>query len=182
VKRKTFYYISLSLPYLALILCGGLLFFAYELGIDFPQLGGLPGFFFGMVAVFAASAFIWGPLYTWMVLAVLFWSRGKTANEIRSMYLFSPILLGCSMGIPAVFVDLRSSAILLIGGILRAINLDFILRSLIEENAIQEAIFIGVVWALMAATCLIVGYAFVGIALLIEKMMKQRGMFGAEES
>ncbi len=181
MKRKTFYYISLSLPYLVLILGGALLFSMYAVGIDWTMLGGLPGFFFGIVASFSVSAIIWGPLYAWMVLAMLFWGRGKNVNEIRSMYLLSPVLLGCSMGIPALFVDLRSSAILLIWGVLRVANLDFIMRTFLENNSIEEAFFVGVMWALMAVVCLIVGYVFVGIVLLIEKVLKQRGMFTAEE-
>ena len=181
MKRKTFYFISLSLPYLVLILGGALFFFAYAIGIDWTMLGGLPGFFFGIVVSFSLSAFIWGPLYTWMVVVLLFWSRGKNANEVRSMFLLSPVLLGCSMGIPALFVDLRSSAVLLIWGVLRVANLDFIMRTFLENNSIEEAFFIGVMWTLMVAVSLIVGYVFVGIVFLIEKVLKQRGMFMAEE-
>lgn len=97
------------------------------------------------------------------------------------MFLLSPVLLGCSMGIPALFVDLRSSAVLLIWGVLHVANLDSIMQTFLENNSIGEAFFIGVLWAFMVAISLIVGYVFVGIVLLIEKMLKQRGMFKTEE-
>jgi hypothetical protein len=181
VKRKTFYYISLSLPYLVLILGGALLFLATALGIDWSMLGGLPGFFFGIVASFSVSAIIWGPLYTWMAVVMLFWGRGKNANEVRNMYLFLPVVLGCAMGIPAAFVDLRSSAALLAFGVLRVFNLDSIAPTLFKNYSFEESLVTSLAWALMAAVCLIVGYIFVGMVLLIEKVMKRRSLCLTEE-
>ena len=55
------------------------------------------------------------------------------------------------------------------------------MQTFLENNSIEEAFFIGVLWAFMVAISLIVGYVFVGIVLLIEKMLKQRGMFKTEE-
>lgn len=181
MKRKTFYYISLSLPYLALLLGGALTYFAYANGVDLSVLGGSQGILLGSVMFFSVSGIVWGPLYTWMVVAMLFWGRGKHADEIRSMYLLSPVLLGCAMGLPALFVDIRNSTELLLWGFLRIANLDFIVPTLLENYSLEESLGIGLIWAFMAALCVVIGYVFVGIVLLIERAVKRRGLFKEEE-
>ncbi len=180
MKRKTFYNISLALPYLALVVSGGLAFFAYEAGMDWTTLDGLLGILAGSVIVFLVSSVIWGPLYTWMVVVMLFWGRGKPADEIRRMYLLSPILLGCSMGIPILFTDLPGSTALLAWGFLHLAHLDFIVQTFFKDYPLEESLGVGVAWVLMAAICLIVGYVFVGIVLLIEKSLKRRNLFKEE--
>ncbi len=181
MKRKTFYYISLSLPYIALVFSGALSLVAYEFGFNWESPSGLFDILVGTVFFFSVSAIFWGPLYTWMAIVVLLWGIGKRADEVRRLVLLSPVLLGCSMGIPVFFVDLHGSAMMLIGGFLHMANLDFIARSLFEDYAFETSIGIGVAWAMMAGVCLVVGYMFVGIALLIERFMKRWNLFKEEE-
>ena len=180
MKRKTFYSISLSLPYIALLLGGVLTYFAYARGFDAPTFGS-PDILLGIVFFFSVSGIVWGPLYTWMVIAMLFWGRSKNANEVRSMYLLSPVLLGCAMGIPALFVDIRSSTVSLIWGFLHIFNLDFIAPTLLENYSLEESLGIGLLWAFMAAICLVVGYGFVVLVLLIERGMKKLKLFKEED-
>lgn len=189
MKRKTFYNISLSLPYIALIASGAFMLSVFVAGLGQVVSNGsqdgflaiLLGILVGSVALYSVGGFIWVPLYTWMVVVMLFWGRGKTANEIRNMYLLSPILLGCSMGFPAVLMDLPGAMLLLFWGLLHIANLDFIVRGIFENNGFLEAsLAVGVLWVFMAAICLVVGYGFVGIVLLIERIMTRRGVFKEE--
>jgi hypothetical protein len=184
VKRKTFYYISLAIPYIALVFSGAFALALYVSGSGSSLFGssqvGLLDILLGSVLFFLVAGVVWAPLYTWMVAALLFWGRGKNADEIRSMYLLSPVLLGCAMGLPALLVDIPGSVLLLISGLLHVFNLDFIVPTLLENYYPEQALAIGVGWAFMAAICLVVGYAFVGIVLLIERVMKRRGLFSEE--
>jgi len=38
-----------------------------------------------------------------------------------------------------------------------------------------------VAWAFMAALCMVIGYAFVGMALLIERALKKQNLFKPED-
>ncbi len=182
LKRKTFYFISLSLPYLALILGIAVLLFIYYSGMDPDVSASFSGILFSIVLFFSASGIIWAPLYTWMVAVLLFWSRGKKPDEVRRMYLFSPVLLGCSMGIPVLFVDPAGSAVLFLWGFLHMLQLDSLAPTLLQNNdSFDVSIGIGMVWLFLAVTCAVVGYGFVGIVLLIERVLKGRGLFRDEE-
>ena len=176
MKRKTFYYISLALPYCALIVAGGLSFLVYETEIRPPMFEGPTGFLVGALFVFSVSAIIWGPLYTWAVIALLFWSRGKSADELRLACLLMPILLACSMGIPAFLLYLEDSPLILAWGLLYFAHVDFIGPALFKNYSFEDALVISVAWALMAAVSFFVGYLFVGIVVLIERVMKRRNL------
>lgn len=188
MKRKTFYNISLSLPYIALIASGAFMLSVFVAGLGEVVSSGsqdgfltiLLGILVGSVAFYAVGGFIWVPLYTWMVVVMLFWGRGKTTNEVRNLYLLSPILLGCSMGFPAVLMDFPGAMILLFWGLLRIANLDSIVSRFFENGTLELGLTVGVLWAFMAAICVAVGYGFVGIVLLIERVMTRRGLFKDE--
>ena len=175
MKRKTFYHISLSLPYITLIISGALTYFAN--GFDLFTSSDPPGALMGSVFFFSIAAIIWGPLYTWMVVALLFWGRGKSADAVRRMYILSPLLLACSMGVPALLVGIPDSGILLLWGLLHMNNLDFVMPVLFENYHQEQSLSIGVAWAFMAALCVVIGYAFVGMALLIERALKKQNLF-----
>jgi hypothetical protein len=179
MKRRTFYHISLSLPYLALILSGALTYFT--VGFDFYGFGEPPGILLGSVIFFSFTAIVWGPLYTWMVVAILYWGRGKSTDEIRNMYLLSPVLLACAMGIPALLVNAPYSGGMLLLGLLYMNRMDFITQILLKDYQQEQLLSAGLAWAFMAAICIVVGYVFVGIVLMIEKMMKRRDFFKEEE-
>ena len=112
---------------------------------------------------------------------MLFWGRGKTADEVRTLYMLSPALLACAMGFPVLLVSFPGSGLLLLWGVLQLHNLDFIMRILFENYSIEEYLSIGLAWAFMAALCIVIGYAFVGCVLLIERVIKRRGLFIEEE-
>jgi hypothetical protein len=116
-----------------------------------------------------------------MVVVMLFWGRGKKADEVRTLYLLSPALLACAMGLPVLLVSMPGSGLLLLWGVLHMHNLDFIMPVLFENYSAEEYLSIGLAWAFMAALCIVIGYAFVGCALLIERAMKRRGLFIEEE-
>jgi hypothetical protein len=116
-----------------------------------------------------------------MVLVMLFWGRGKTADEVRALYLLSPALLACAMGFPVLLISMPGSGLLLLWGVLHMNNLDFVMPVLFENYFVEEYLSIGLAWAFMAALCIVIGYAFVGCALLIERTMKRRGLFLEEE-
>jgi len=179
MKRRTFYQISLSLPYIALIFSGALTYFTA--GFDFLASSDPPGILLGSVFFFSFSAIVWGPLYTWMVVVMLFWGRGKRTDEIRNMYLLSPVLLACAMGIPALLVNTPYSGALLLWGLLYMNRLDFMIPILFKDYQQEQALTAGLVWAFMAAICIVVGYLFVGMVLLIEKVMKRGSLFTEEE-
>jgi hypothetical protein len=178
VKRKTFYYLSLLLPYSALLISA---VFAFASGVHFFEDPPSASFLIELIVFFTFSAIIWAPLYTWMAVALFFWGRGKNANEIRRMYLFAPVLLGCAVGLPALVMDIRSSVLLLLWGFLRIANLDFIQRTFFEKYSPEEPFTVGLIWAFMAALCLIVGYGFVGLVLLIERGMQRLRLFEEED-
>ena len=181
VKRRTFYHICLSFPYVVLLISGALTYFTNGLGVfsETPPIS--LNLLAGTMTFFSVSAIIWGPLYTWMVLAMLFWGRGKSTDAIRRMYLLSPLLLACSMGLPALLVGIPDSGAFLLWGFLHMNNLDFVLPTLFQSYFHEQSLSIGLAWAFMAALCLVVGYAFVGIALLIERVLNKRNVFCSED-
>jgi hypothetical protein len=179
MKRRTFYHISLSLPYIALIFSGALTYITA--GFDFFASSEPPGILLGSVIFFSFTAVVWGPLYTWMVVVMLFWGRGKSTDEIRNMYLLSPVLLACAMGIPALLINAPHSGALFLWGFLYMNKLDFIIPLVFKDYQQEQVLTAGLVWAFMAGICIVVGYMFVGIVLMIEKAIKQRDFFKEEE-
>ena len=131
---------------------------------------------------FTLSAILWAPLYTWMVVVMLLWGRGKAADEVRTLYLLSPALLACAMGFPAVLVGMPGSALMMLWGILHMNNLDFIMPVFLDNYSVEQSLALVLAWAFMAALCIVIGYAFVGGALLIERALKRRGLFLEEAS
>ena len=175
MKRKTFYHISLSFPYIALILAGAFSYFAG--GFDNLGTSSSPTLLLGTMIFFSFSAAVWGPLYTWMVVVLLLWSRGRDADQVRQLYLFSPILLACSMGIPTLLVAIPDSAVFLLSGFLHMNNLDFVVPVLFRNFDHEQSLALGAAWLFMASICVVVGYAFVGVVILFERAMKKRGLF-----
>jgi len=175
VKRKTFYHISLSLPYLALMAAGAVTYFGN--GSDILSSPSPPDLFIGTMMAFSISAAVWGPLYTWMVVALLFWSRGKDADQVRQLYLFSPLLLACSMGIPTLLLGIPNSIVFLLSGFLHLNNMDFVIPILFRNFDREGALVLGMAWLFMAAVCIVVGYAFVGIVVWMERVMTKKGKF-----
>lgn len=178
MKRKTFYQVSLSLPYIALLIAGASAYLtnAFE---TFDS-SSTPTTLAGILVFFSFSAVIWAPLYTWMVVAMLFWGRGKSTAEIRTMYLLSPVLLACSMGFPVLLLSTFDSAVLLSWGFLHMNNLEFLVPVLFKDYQQEQALIAGMLWAFMAALSVVIGYAFVGMVLLIEKALKRHRMFTEE--
>jgi hypothetical protein len=177
VKRKTFYHLCLALPYIALTVSGAFTYFTN--GLDLLN-GGPPAsltVLSGMLIFFTVSAIIWGPLYTWMVLVMLLWGRGKSANMIRRLYHFSPLLLAGSMGVPAIIIGIPDSGPFLLWGFLRMNHLDFVMPVFFINYYHEQALGTTVSWVFMAATSVVIGYAFVGVALLIERALQRRNLF-----
>jgi hypothetical protein len=134
----------------------------------------------GVFTFFGVSAIIWGPLYTWMVIVMLIWGRGKSMADVRRLYLLSPVLLACSTGIPAIVFSAPGSIYFLVDGFLQMNNLGFVSTILLKDmymNSDYELLF---AWFFMAAICLLVGYVFVGIVLWIERILIKRGKFKDE--
>ena len=178
VKRKTFYHLSLSLPYIALLISVAFTYLAEGFDVfSSPS----PGFVTGTFMFFTFSAVIWAPLYTWMVVVMLLWGRGRTETEIRTLYLLSPALLSGAMGIPALLVGLPESGLFLLWGFIHMNHLDFVTPILLKEYSPDDAMAIGLVWGFMAVLCLVIGYAFVGCGLLLERVMYRRGFFQEEQ-
>ena len=178
MKRKTFYHLSLFIPYLVLIVAGG---FAYLVdGFNFFNSTDPPDILLGTVYFFLVSGVIWGPLYTWMVIVFLLWSRGRDADQVRTLYLFSPVVLACSMGIPVLLLEIPGSARFFLWGFLRMNHMDFIFPTLLDTLDQEMALSMGAAWAFMALICTLVGYVFVGLAVWIERIMVRRGSFKDE--
>lgn len=130
---------------------------------------------------FTLSAILWAPLYTWMVVVMLIWGRGKKADEVRTLYLLSPALLACAMGFPALLVGMPGSALMMLWGILHMSNLDFIMPVFFDNYPVEQSLALILTWGFMAALCIVIGYAFVGCALLIERAIQRRGLFIEDE-
>lgn len=178
VKRKTFYHLSLSLPYIALLISVAFTYLAE--GFDILS-SSSPDLVSGTFMFFALSAVIWAPLYTWMVAVMLLWGRGRSETEIRTLYLLSPALLSGAMGIPALLVSLPESGLFLLWGFIRMNHLDFMIPVLLKGYSVDDAIAVVLVWGFMAMLCLVIGYAFVGCGLFLEKVMNHRGFFLEEQ-
>lgn len=178
MKRRTFYHLSLSFPFLVLIVSWAIT--ALTGGVDqFYQSAPALSFAAGMFSFFAISGVIWGPLYMWMVIVMLIWSWGRRTEEVRQLYMLSPVLLAGSMGIPALIFDPTSSGRFLAEGFLRMNNLGFVVPILMGESG-EEPVYIGLAWLFMAAICIVVGYAFVGTVVWIERGLTRRGKFKDE--
>ncbi len=182
MKRKTFYHLSLLLPFIVLLISGA--FTYYVEGLDFfssPSQPGVVGVLIGILAFFTLSALLWAPLYMWLIVVMLFWARGKTADEVRNLYLLSPALLAAAMGFPALLVSMPGSGLMMLWGLLHVNNMDFIMPVFFDDYSVEQSLSVILVWGFMAALCLVIGYAFVGCVLLIERAMKRRGLFLEEE-
>jgi len=179
VKRRTFYHFSLAVPYLALIVTGVITYLANGLNVFNDTPAPSLGILVGVLAFFTIAGVVWGPLYTWMVIVMLIWGRGRSTDDIRRLYMLSPILLACSMGIPVLITDPATSGKFLMEGILRMNNMGFAAPFLLRDSS-QESIYIGVAWLFMAAISIVVGYAFVGIMVWVERKIKERGKFKDE--
>ena len=138
------------------------------------------GILAGVMVFFTVSGVVWGPLYTWMVVVMLIWGRGRSTGDIRRMYLFSPLLLACSMGIPVVIADFRGAGYFLMAGILRMNNMGFAVPILFRNFDQEMSSVIGVAWLFMAAICIVIGYAFVGTVVWVERGLTKRGKFKDE--
>jgi hypothetical protein len=179
VSRKTYYHLSLSLPYIALLIAGALTYWLQ--GPDLFSSTSSPGILSGVLLFFTVSAVLWAPLYTWMVVVMLLWGRGRKTAEIRRLYLLSPALLACAMGFPALLVGMPGSGIMMLWGILHMSNLDFLMPVFFDNYSVEQSLTVVLAWAFMAALCIVIGYAFVGSALLVERMMSKRGLFIEED-
>lgn len=175
MKRKTFYHLSLSLPYVTLLMSGAFLYVVQ--GPDLFSSPSSPGILSGISLFFTITAILWAPLYTWMVVVMLIWGRGKKADEVRTLYLLSPALLACAMGFPALLVGMPGSAVMMLWGILHMNHLDFIMPVFLDDYSVEQSLALILAWGFMAALCIVIGYAFVGGALLIERAMERRGLF-----
>lgn len=175
MKRRTFYHLSLSLPYLALFVSVALAYMTG--GLELFSASSSPGILGGLALFFTFSAVLWGPLYTWMVAVMLFWGRWRTESEVRTLYLLSPALLACAMGIPALLVGMPDSGMFMVWGFVFINHLDFVMPVFFENFSLEESLTVSLLWAFMAALCIVIGYAFVGCALLIERVMQRRRLF-----
>ncbi|MFT3891643.1 MAG: hypothetical protein QM730_08435 [Anaerolineales bacterium] len=180
MKRRTFYQLSLSLPYILLIVTGAFTYFADGLNVfnDVPDSG--LSIITGMMVFYTIAGIVWGPLYTWMVVVMLLWGRGRSTEEIRRLYLLSPVLLACSMGIPVLITDPASSGRFFLEGILRMNNMGFAVPAIIVQGYEESSSVIGFAWLFMAAISILVGYIFVGIAMWLERVLTKRGKFKEE--
>jgi hypothetical protein len=179
MARKRFYNLSLLLPYLALLISGVTTYLVN--GVDIYSRPGPSNLLSVVIVFFTLSAIIWGPLYTWMVVVMLFWGRGRGVDEIRLLYLLSPVLLACSMGFPVLLLSLPSSGSFLLWGVLRLTHLDFLMPLLSDHFYAEQSLSITLAWLFMAALCIVIGYLFVGGVLLIERALQRRGFFKEEK-
>ena len=85
------------------------------------------------------------------------------------------------MGIPALAVDPASSGRLLAEGFLRMNNIGFAIPVLFGDSS-EESLYIGMAWLFMAAICMVVGYLFVGIVLLVERWLLAGGVLKEDAS
>jgi len=134
----------------------------------------------GTAAFFAFASFVWGPLYMWMVVAMLIWGWRRGTEDVRRMYILSPLLLACSMGIPVILISMPNSVWFLLSGYLYSNHMDFAVPFVIKGDNLETSLDIGLVWLVLATLCILFGYAFVGAVLGFERAMNRRGWFKAE--
>lgn len=181
LNRRTFHHLSLLLPYLALCISLAVAFLTGILDRFFNTPSSLE-VVVGVIAFFGVSGIIWGPFYTWMVIVMLIWGRGKSLEDVRRLYLLSPVLLACSMGIPAIAIAVPDSIYYLLDGLLRMNDLAFASNLLLKDVYRSSEYSLLFVWFFMAGICLVVGYAFVGIVLWIEKVLIKWRKFKDDDS
>jgi hypothetical protein len=179
VKRRTFYHLSLAIPYFTLIVSGAFTYFADGFNIFNDVPNSALSIVTGVIVFYTIAGVIWAPLYTWMVIVMLLWSRGKSTDDIRRLYMLSPVLLACSMGIPVLITDPATSGKFLLEGILRMNNMGFAIPGLLGESS-PESAYMGLAWLFMAAISIVVGYVFVGIMIWVERGLMKRGKFKNE--
>lgn len=181
MKRRTFYHLSLLLPLVVLITSLGFTFLRDGFGVFTGHILALDSL--RNVAIFLVlSAFIWGPLYIWMVVVMLIRGRGRSTADVRRLYILAPFLLAGSMGYPALLSSPAIFLQLLIDGFLRINNLNYVTARFLKGLDQAETFFISSFWVVMALLCVVVGYAFVGIGLWMERFMTRHGWFKEEHS
>jgi len=181
MKRRTFYKLSLALPYLLLAISLAIVFLTKALDTFFSSPSSLD-VFLGVLAFFGISGIIWGPLYTWMVIVMLIWGRGRSTEDVRRLYLLSPVLLACSTGIFAISLSLPNSLFVLLDGLLRMNNMEFIASALFKNLESQMVSGVVFSWFFMATVCVVFGYVFVGVVVWVEKVLDKRGLFKDESN
>lgn len=97
------------------------------------------------------------------------------------MYLLSPALLASAMGFPSLLVGMPGAGLMMLWGFLHMNNLDLIVPVFLDDYSVEQSLSVILAWAFMAAVCIVIGYAFVGCVLLIERVMQRRGLLIEEE-
>jgi len=179
VKRRTFYHLSLLLPFVVLIASVGITVITHGFG-TFPDKAIVLDSLRNVAIFLILSAIIWGPLYIWMVVVMLLWGRGKSTADVRRLYILSPFLLAGSMGYPALLTNPVVSLQFLVGSFLQMNNMSYAAALFLNGIDQSDVLVINIFWFMMAVLCVVVGYAFVGIGLWMERLMTRRGWFTEE--
>jgi hypothetical protein len=155
MKSSTFARIVLLLPYLLLI--ESVVYFIVRDISEEDSLLQSFNILWNFLAIF------WYIPYTILVIYLLIWSIGKTTNQIITRYKFAPLML--------MFLSMAIFAILFLIGLL--------LGS--ESDASGILMIFGVAAVVTIPASLILGYLFVGISLLLYKLLIKTGFIKDED-
>jgi len=112
----------------------------------------------GLATVFSIAILGWGIPYSLLVVGLFLWSLNKPAPRIYRAILYSPLLLSILMAAEIVLIFISSSQTL--------------------SSPDLPGYFSGLLIAILPT--LVLGYAFVGLAVLIYKSMSRRNLLGTE--
>ena len=155
MKPTTFARITLFMHYLLLL---GALAYLYFQNSDAAG----DSFLFGVTFIWFFLAIFWILPYSILVLLLLLWSRGKTMKTIRTVYVLAPFALA--------FIALLTYAAVYLGSSLY--NRDFV-------EGLGAFAFVSLI---SIPASLVFGYIFVGIALILFRLLTRVGFLEEQEA
>ncbi len=161
MRPKTLLTLLLFLPYLIWLVA--ILF----MGLPFDSI--LYTLVAGLSIVYAFGIVFWGIPYTTLVIGILFWSRGKSAQELYDVLSRSPILLAWITLAEFILAYL----ILVLFGISNALTLE--LGHQVELLELAGGFFGSIFYAFMAMVGIFIyGYMFVFLSKAVYKAFESR--------
>lgn len=155
LKSSNFARLALLLPYLPLV--ESILYFVFR------DLSEQDSFLQSFNLLWNFLAIFWYVPYTLLVVYLLIWSIRKTTDQIFKRYKFAPVIL--------MFLAAGLYSILFLVGLVLG-----------EESELGGILMIfGIAAVVAVPASLILGYAFVGISLLIYKLFLRMGWVKEDE-
>jgi len=163
MKIKTFFILSLCIPYLCWISIKAISAITIPAGFDnSPSLQLIPKFLDFINFVFVSTIWGWGIPYTVLVVGLLIWSRNKSNRKIYMAAFYSPLFLPF-----LVVIEILMSLLLMpvLSG-----------AQSFRDNPLILLLVTPVIFIYAAIVVTPLGYIFVGFGVLLFKLLVRLGI------